>query len=96
MQDPSRLDDATHLGWQQQPSSGDDDHLLIGSDHHNRGPDQPLLQFHNEPDDAPAAEDAPVEDAAIDAPPYLWGGEALAPEQPVVFGGAPAQESVFS
>ena len=100
------LDAATHLGWRHEQSADDADHLLIRSTledsaaaTHQRH--EPLLRFNNETptatEPAPAtADDAPVDDAAIDAPPYLWGGEALAPEQPVVFGSAHAQETVFS
>ena len=97
------LDAATHLGWRHEQSADDADHLLIRNDLREgtaatANPDEPLLRFNDAaPEPEPAtATDAPVDDAAIDAPPYLWGGEALAPEQPVVFGSAPAQETVFS
>ena len=100
------LDAATHLGWRHEQSADDADHLLIRSDLRDgtgatTNPDEPLLRFNDAPPVAPEPEpttatDAPVDDAAIDAPPYLWGGEALAPEQPVVFGSAHAQETVFS
>ncbi|MEB3234838.1 MAG: hypothetical protein VKM98_05380 [Cyanobacteriota bacterium] len=74
-------------------AAADADHLLIRSDWGSSAatkaaaPDEPLISFVN-PDDAqkaaedPAAEaaaeqDAEVNDAALDAPPYLWGGESF-------------------
>jgi hypothetical protein len=99
------LDAATHLGWRHEHSADDADHLLIRADFSPQaaGTLEPLLRFNNDPPANPEPEasanapaDAPVADAPIDAPPYLWGGEALAPEPPVVFGSAHAQETVFS
>ena len=72
------LEDATHLGWRQQTSTGDDDHLLI---RHDLGvgvdPDsaEPLLKFNNEAPPSTLTEasssnagvdGADVDDAAID------------------------------
>jgi len=104
------LDAATHLGWRHDLSAADADHLLIRSEPQlNEATAEPLLRFNNDSapvtsadavsaaaPDAAAIDDAPVDDAVIDAPPYLWGGEALAPEAPVVFGSAPSQQAVFS
>ena len=95
------LDAATHLGWRHEHSADDADHLLIRADFSPQaaGTLEPLLRFNNDLPANPepeASADAPVADAPIDAPPYLWGGEALAPEPAVVFGGAHAQETVFS
>ena len=84
---------STHVGWRQSGSDADADHLLIRSDWGAGGGDtsspsgEPVLRFTG---DEPAAANVEVEveaeldvevnDAAVDAPPYLWGGEALVPD----------------
>jgi hypothetical protein len=103
------LEDSTHLGWCHQTSTGDDDHLLIRHDlgmEVDPGSAETQLHFNNE--EAPSAlvgqgtpegggaDDAAIEDATIDAPAYLWGGDELRGEPPVVFGDSQPKEAVFS
>jgi hypothetical protein len=99
------LEPLTHVGWRHSNAEADADHLLIrhdlaAADAAPRADAEPLLSFINAPEpDAGADHPAPdsvADDAGLDPSPYLWGGEALAPEAPVVFGAPPAPETVFS